>query len=538
MRRKYFPVIFFFLAVTVASPAFSQEEYLPMNQSYSLNLEKALYSPNLYFHTSIRSLYLPEVKKAVNYDSIKKELWLKKPVNGKWNNKWWNKLFNVNVVSLHRKGFTLEANPLVNFSVGRDASSGKTTWTNTRGIEFMGRVGKNLTYYSSFYENQAVFPKYMDQYIRKNGVVPGQGKARTFNVNGFDFSEVNGYISWHSGKYFNFQFGNGKNFLGDGYRSLLLSDNSFSNLFLKAVVSVWHLKYMVLYNQYVDIRNSIPDYGYARKYSTIHYLSWAVSKRFNLSFFDAIVWKNADSLGLRRGFDLQYLNPVIFLRPIEFSIGSPDNALLGTNMSLIVGKHSVIYGQLLIDEFTLKEVLKQNGYWGNKQAFQLGFKTFDLLGVKNLYFQTEYNNVPPYTYSEREEIMNYGAYNQPLADPLGANFRESVTFLKYNYHRLFFSYEFLYSIFGTDPPGMNYGGDIYKSYLTRVRDFGNYIGQGIRNRMIYQDIRASFLINPAYNLNFTVGAVFRNVKTSSSVANTHYFYVGLRTSLRNLYYDF
>lgn len=536
MKRRYLSPIIFLLAVILSVPAFSQEEYLPLNQSYSLNLEKALYSPNLYFHTSIRPLYLPEVEKAVNYDSIQKELWLKRHETGKWNNKWWNKLFNVNVVSLHRKDFILEANPLMNLSVGKDG--GKTTWTNTRGIEIMGRIGKNFTYYSRFYENQGVFPGYLDQYIRKDRVVPGQGLVRTFNGTGFDFSEVNGYINYQLGKYFTLQFGNGRNFLGDGYRSLLLSDNSFSNLYFKAMVSIWHLKYLVLYNQYVDIRTSIPDYGYARKYSTIHYLSWAISKRVNLSFFDAVVWKNVDSLGMYRGFDYQYLNPVIFLRPVEFSIGSPDNALIGTNLSVIVGKHSVFYGQLLIDEFTLKYVLKQNGYWANKQGFQLGFKTFDLLGVKNLYFQTEYNQVPPYTYSEREEIMNYGAYNQPLADPLGANFRESVSFLKYNYHRFFFSYEFLYSIFGTDPPGMNYGGDIYKSYLTHVKDFGNYIGQGIHNRLVYQDIRASYLINPAYNLNFTVGAVFRNLKTGSSTAITHYFYLGLRTSLRNFYYDF
>ncbi len=536
MKRKYLSPIIFFLVVIVSIPAFSQEEYLPLNQSYSLNLEKALYSPKLYFHTSIRPLYLPEVKKAVNYDSIQKELWFKKPEAKKWNGKWWNKLFNVNVITLKRKGFTLEANPLMNFSIGKDGS--RTTWNNTRGIELMGRIGKNITYYTRFYENQGVFPFYLDKYIRKNRVVPAQGLVRSFHGTGFDFSEVNGYVNYQPGEHFTFQFGNGRNFLGDGYRSLLLSDNSFSNLFFKIMVSVWHLKYLVLYNQYVDIRTSMPDYGYARKYSAIHYLSWAISKRVNLSFFDAIVWKNIDSLGMYRGFDYQYMNPVIFMRPVEFSIGSPDNALLGANLSVIVGKHSVFYGQFIIDEFTLKEVLKQNGYWANKQGFQVGFKTFDLAGIKNLYFQTEYNQVPPYTYSEREEIMNYGAYNQPLAHPLGANFRELVSLLKYNYHRLFFSYEFMYSIFGTDPPGKNYGGDIYKSYNTRVRKYGNFIGQGIRNRLLYQNISASFLINPSYNLNLTVGAVFRNLKNDVSSSQTNYFYISLRTSLRNLYYDF
>ena len=70
-----------------------------------------------------------------------------------------------------------------------------------------------------------------------------------------------------------------------------------------------------------------------RKYTTTHYLSWAISKRVNLSFFDAIVWSATDSAGNYRGFDAQYLNPIIFMRPVEFSIGSPDNALMGLNLS-------------------------------------------------------------------------------------------------------------------------------------------------------------------------------------------------------------
>jgi len=188
-------------------------------------------------------------------------------------------------------------------------------------------------------------------------VVPGQGIPRSFKGDGFDYSNVSGYINFRAGKYFNFQLGQGKNFLGDGYRSLLLSDNSFNNAYFKMVLNVWHLKYMVLYNQYIDIRSSIPEIGYPRKYSTVHYLSWAISKRVNLSFFDAIVWQATDTLGNYRGFDWQYLNPIIFLRPVEFSIGSPDNALMGLNLSVIVGNHNVFYGQLVLDEFTLHEVL-------------------------------------------------------------------------------------------------------------------------------------------------------------------------------------
>jgi hypothetical protein len=466
----------------------------------------------------------------------------------KWKQKAWDKFLNDDVITLYRKNFSLVVNPLMDFSYGHDFSENKNVWVNTRGLEFKGNIGKSITFYTNFYENQAIFVNYIDRFVRTHMVVPGQGRIHILldstgehlylDGKSFDYSSATGYISAQAGKYFSFQLGHGKNFIGDGYRSLLLSDNSFANAYFKMTVNVWHIKYMVLYNQYLDLGEDIPEIGYARKYSTIHYLDWAISKRVNLGLFDAVIWQATDTLGNYRGFDWQYLNPVIFLRSTEFSLGSPDNALLGFNLSVIVGKHNVFYGQLLIDEFHIHEVFSGDGFWANKQAFQLGFKTFEAFGVKNLYFQTEFNYVRPYTYSETVPRINYGNYNQSIAHPFGANFWESVNFLKYSYKRLFFSYEFLYSIKGLDPEGKNYGGDIYKSYYTRVSEYGNYVGQGIRTRLIYQNFRASFLINPAYNLNFTMGVVWRNLHSDVTDENTHYFYIGLRTSLRNLYYDF
>lgn len=295
----------------------------------------------------------------------------------------------------------------------------------------------------------------------------------------------------------------------------------------------------MLYNQYIDIRNKqSSEVGYPRKYTTTHYLSWAVSKRVNLSFFDVIIWSATDTVGNYRGYDFQYLNPIIFMRPVEGSIGSPDNAMLGLNLSVIVGVHNVFYGQLILDEFRISEVTSGNGWWGNKQGFQLGFKTYDPFTIKNLYLQTEFNWVRPYLYFHRMPIKNYGHYNQPLAHPYGANFWESVNFIKYSYKRFFFNYQFIYSIYGADPPGMNYGKDIYLSYYTCVSDYGNFVGQGIKTKLIYNNISASYLINPAYNLNLTIGYISRNLSTDTDTHTTNYFYLGLRTSIGNKYYDF
>ncbi len=533
-----------FFILLLAFTATSQQHFQNLNQKYNRNLEMAVYSSSLHFHTSIRPYYIPELKKITNYDSISKLYWMKKEFNKKWKQKTWDKIFNDDVVTLRKKDFEIVANPLMNFDIGRDFSphlgGAGGGWTNTRGFEVKVRIGNNVTFYTNFRENQAVFPDYLDTYIRKNNIIPGQGMIHTrLDNGGFDYSNASGYLSVKGGKYFNFQLGHGKNFYGDGYRSLLLSDNSFNNLFFKFTTNVWHIKYEVLYNQYIDIRNKASyDIGYDRKYTTTHYLSWAISKRVNLSFFDAIIWQATDTAGHYRGFDLQYLNPIIFMRPVEFSVGSPDNAMLGLNLSVIVGSHNVFYGQLALDEFTFEEVVAGDGYWANKQSFQLGFKTYDPFGLKNFYFQTEFNWVPPYMYSHKTPLKNYGHYNQSLAHPFGANFWESVNFIRYNYKRIFFNYQFIYSIYGEDPEGMNYGKDIYKSYDTRVSDYGNFIGQGIKTNLLYNDISISYLINPAYNLNFTIGYINRHLKTDTDTHTTNYFYFGLKTSIGNTYYDF
>ena len=524
----------------------AQPLFLPMNQDYNRSLQKELYSSERHFHTSFRPYFILDIERAgVNYDSIQQLLRIEKTFNKKWKKKTWDKVLNDDVATFIRDDYEIIANPLMDFSLGKQSSppsggQGGGTWVNTRGLELKGRIGKNFGFYTNFYENQAVLPEYLDTYARANKVIPGQGMYKSFSDGtGFDYAAATGYITYQASQYFNFQLGHGKNFYGDGYRSLLLSDNSFNNLFFKASVDFWHVKYQVLYNQYIDIRDRQSyEVGYSRKYTTTHYLSWAVSKRINISFFDAVVWSATDSAGNYRGFDLQYLNPIIFMRPLEFSIGSPDNALMGLNLSVIVGKHNVVYGQLILDEFKLKEVTSGNGWWANKQGFQLGFKTFDPFKIKNLYFQSEFNWVRPYTYTQREPIKNYGHYNQPIAHPYGANFWESVSFIKYNWKRIFINYQFLYSIYGDDPPGMNYGKDIYLSYNTRVQEYDNHIGQGIETTLIYNDINISYLINPAYNLNFCIGYTNRQLITDANTHTTNYFYVGLRTSLRNLYYDF
>ena len=58
------------------------------------------------------------------------------------------------------------------------------------------------------------------------------------------------------------------------------------------------------------------------------------ANRLSLGFFDAVIWAAADDQGHPRGFDFQYINPIIFLRPVEAQSGSGDNALIGFHVKI------------------------------------------------------------------------------------------------------------------------------------------------------------------------------------------------------------
>ena len=120
-----------------------------------------------------------------------------------------------------------------------------------------------------------------------------------------------------------------------------------------------------------DVRPELTvDGAYKQKFMAIHYLSWNVSKKLNIGFFETVIWDNAND----RGFDVNYLNPLIFYTAVEFSTGSrAGNTLLGLSLKYKHQKY-FLYSQLLIDEFRISEITSTNGWWANKNGIQIGAK--------------------------------------------------------------------------------------------------------------------------------------------------------------------
>ncbi len=433
--------------------------------------------------------------------------------------------------------WAIDFTPLVIAELGVANEVG-AVYTAAPGLAVHVRYGDKLSLYTDFVGGAYQGPNYIEQFIDSTGVIPSLGKDRA-DLGAPAFLLPTARLAYAPSEYFQFELGYGKNFFGQGYRSMFLSDVAYNYPFLKIETNVWKIKYVNLYSM-LDGTNPVGRYpgSFQDKFSTTHYLSWAISPRFNIGFFETIIWQGQDTLS-NRGFDPNYLNPIIFYRTVEFSLGSPDNAMLGLDLSFKATKKLLLYGQLLLDEFLLKEIKARSGWWANKWGTQIGFKAFDAFGQNGFRLQGEVNIARPFTYSHGSVLQNYGHYNQSLAHQLGTNFYEGLLIGYYEKGDWYGEASFVYAAYGRDPDSLNLGGDMYKSYENPSKEYGNEIGQGIATHLYYQKLSGGLILNRDLNLRVGLDYTFRNQNTDDMPNMiTHMVGIHFTTRLSNAYRDF
>jgi hypothetical protein len=435
--------------------------------------------------------------------------------------------------------FGLQVLPQLDEQVGYDANAKRAVNEVSGGTYVRFDINNNFSAAVTAIGGRVSYPGFTDTIVSKYKVIPGLGRAYGSNGN-YTFTNFTGYVSYSPIKALNFQLAKDKIFIGDGYRSLILSDVANSYPYFKTTINIWHLQYSFWYSWMQDVYkpNGIRQNALSR-YGTFHYLSWNVIKNFNFSFFETEIFQGTDSLR-HRGFDPNYLNPVIFYRPIEYSLGSGDNALIGFNTSVKFAKHFKLYGQVLLDEFNLTYIRQMNGWWANKQGYQIGLKYVNAFGIKNLSLQGEFNYVRPYTYSHASEQQNYSQFNQPLADPFGSNFYESLGFITYKHKNWQIDLKGMFTVVGRDSASAksDVGQNIFLSYDLHPNDFGNHIAQGIQYRIMQGEFKFTYFIIRGLNLRLEAGVIERYTHALGYSNSTPYIYAGIKTSMYNFYRDY
>jgi hypothetical protein len=449
----------------------------------------------------------------------------------------WNTFYKTkaNFIEVNEKDFFLAVNPVIQQQQSIESNnSGQRIFLNSKGVTVRGMIAKKLGFSAYITDNQERGPLFVQERIIAHDAVPGVGFYKPFKTTASDYIDARGSINFTAAKYLDFQFGYDKNFIGNGYRSLFLSDFGNSYLFLKINTRIWKLNYMNLFMQLVPqtINISIGNKLLDNKYAAIHHLSMQFTPWLNVGIFEAVTF------GRKNHFDFLYLNPIIFLRASEQQAGSADNAIIGIDVKANVAKRFQFYAQFMLDEFVLQEIRNGNGWWANKFGIQAGAKYIDAFSLKNFDLQGEINLVRPFTYSHFDSVANYTHYNQPLAHPLGANLVEAIGIIRYQPHpKWTTSARLVLWKQGVDTANSNVGTDIFMLNTSRNGDYGYKLPSGPGSTGLNAQLLASYEVKE--NLFLEASALIRRL--SSDVVptrNTSVFTLGVRMNMFRREYDY
>lgn len=562
MKKTILLTFLFFVQYSI----FSQSTYDPSTQNQWLVERYEIKSKYIlkYIHTSQKQFYRESIAETIDsFDIVGAKLSkvdfenfkyfqsdnpdFSKSLSGK--SKFNNPVFYKQKAFLYHintHDFSLYINPVIDFSLGKENTS-ESIYNNTRGIEVRGQISKKIGFYSLILENQKWMPEYLQNYIGSHkGAIPGVGFAKTFKTNQFnnayDFFNSRAYITFSPTKNIVMQFGQDRNFIGNGYRSFILSDFANEYPFLKIRTKVWRFQYQNLFAKMSNFKGYTVGLKPEDKYMALHHISYNVSKKLNIGLFESVIFERNDT-GQTKGFDIAYLNPVIFYRSVEHNNNSSDNQTLGLDWKWNPFRQLSIYGQIVFDEFLFKDLLKQNSKWTNKYAIQIGVKYIDMFNIRNLDWQIEGNIARPYTFTHFRQSTNYAHYGMPLAHPLGANFKELINIFRWQPHaKVFITLKNIFVITGLDTGNLHYGSNIFADYHQRI-GAGNpnqvhNIGQGIHTTINFTELLISYMFK--HNVYLDLDYIYRIQKSDLKdfTYNNKMLTLGLRMNIIKRDYSF
>ncbi len=476
-------LLIFLIGILLPSLIVAQNGWLPASREVERLYGASLYDVKSSMHTSIRPYRLREVLANTPNDTLLRSAL---PVLDRW---------------ASRNDRNFRWGPLVDASLGVQGGNKDALFHRAgAGLWVDADAGSDWNFHFDGQLWNQRFPDYLDRFVQATQVTPGEGYAFGDRPNYTHF-DWNAYVSWDPGKYFNLTLGRGKNFFGEGHRSLMLSTEAQGYPYLRITTTIWKVKYVNLFTLMNDIRFAGGDPGdFRKKFAAIHYFSWNAHPRINLSIFEAIMFDQGNE-AYPRGFDLNYVNPIIFYRPVEFNQGSPDNALLGASLNVKAGRNTTIYSQFVLDEFLMFHVRYGTGWYANKQALQLGAIARNAFKIDGLTLRGEWNYVRPFMYTHINNFQNYAHFGQPLAHPHGSNVHEVIAHVELEQERLLYGVRASMAWLGADSVD-SYGNNIFRPDTDRPRhpagnpiNFGYYHGDHTSYTLVHAELRAGYLLD-------------------------------------------
>lgn len=390
-------------------------------------------------------------------------------------------------------GFSVTLNPVAYLRGGSisglpDSSGTTTYWRNTRGLEVAGEIGKYIFFDTRLEENQRRDPRLTPEPSNKSAT--RLGKA-TVNENGvLDYMIATGSAGFRS-RFFEVRLGRENARQGWGINSLSLSNYGPPFEQLQIRTTFGRVQYVNTFASLATERRFNRDSIVPKKYAAMHRLEVNVTDRIQIAAYESIIFAT-DSLEGRKGFDLAYLNPIVFYRAVEADRGSPDNVLLGAAFAYRPVDGVLLYSELLLDELRVSRIGEK--WWANKWAGQIGIQA---VPVQGLHAGIEYTRLRPYLYGHNEPLNAYVHYNDFLGHPAGPNSVDVTGFVNYHITPLI-EIRALASrtVRGRNDGEINYGSDPLISNNSRVGDEDISILQGIKQTELNLDIAITYQLLP------------------------------------------
>ncbi|WP_268035470.1 hypothetical protein [Algoriphagus sp. PAP.12] len=439
----------------------------------------------------------------------------------------------------YSEDFDIHLSPVIYLAGGTETDNDQNPAHLSRGIVVRGAIDKKVSFFTYMTTTELFFPSWVKNYAEYNGAVPGEGFWKEYNTDGYNYFSARGHVNFNLTKSIQAQVGHDRNFIGEGYRSFLLSDFSNPYMFVKLNTKVWKFQLTNLWTQMTaDVfydRGRPTDGRYPQKYFSMHRLGFNIGKNINLGFFESVMTDKVN---------FNYFNPIVFFRWVEQQLGTPDKVMLGFDGKWNFYPGMQFYGQFALDEFVFNEFFGIDGKGSKRNKFgaQAGYKYINAFGLSNLDLQLEFNAARPYTFQEKFDDQSYSNWRTPLTHPRGANFREFISIIRYQpIPKLNLSLLGMYQLYGSDPDAeTNYGGDVLKNRLegSPTGLFGNYIGQGIENKVIQTNLVASYMLKHNFFIDANHTFRRRTAQDLDSPERKQFIQLGIRWNFIRPDYNF
>jgi hypothetical protein len=194
---------------------------------------------------------------------------------------------------------------------------------------------------------------------------------------------------------------------------------------------------------------------------------------------------------------------------VKYGFNNNANHILGGGgFALRLCPQLHLYNQYVYDGSYINSKGVQRPNWG----VQAGLKYFDVFGIRNFFFQGETNMLNGKVYqSTSTAFQDYTHYAQVLTTPAALP-NEVIGMLSYSYKRFFVQTKYVFQSDNSSKAVLN-----------------------------YFDAKVGYMVNQRYNLNVAGGITSRSFLSGIpgiKANEMQLFYLSLRTSINNIYYDF